>query len=219
MLLSADDVTDAELKTFVAGDPALASEVNQNFDVLQGAVNDNDARIDGLEIAPPSHTHDVFDIPSGDGSGLDADLLDGHDSSFFASQNGADFAVTTSADINSTVLTDVETVSIDVPARVYVIVVGTCYVNVSHSNGTFTQFLVAVDDAAGDTKDNWNMIGLPDAAASGLYLIPATVIHAYSVSAPGTYTFRLKAAKSQAAYPDGLAVRPSLTAMFFAGRL
>lgn len=45
----ADDITDQELNTFNAGEPARASEVNHNFDAVQAAVNDNDARLDTLE--------------------------------------------------------------------------------------------------------------------------------------------------------------------------
>ncbi len=43
----ADQVTD--LNTFNPGDPALASEVNDNFTEVQDSVNDNDARINVLE--------------------------------------------------------------------------------------------------------------------------------------------------------------------------
>lgn len=47
----AEHVDDAQLHTFHAGDPARASDVNENFDVLQEAVNDNDLRIDTLQTA------------------------------------------------------------------------------------------------------------------------------------------------------------------------
>lgn len=65
MPVFADELTDAELHTFAAGTPARASEVNENFDAVQGAINDNDARIDALQVAPPSHDHDASDITSG----------------------------------------------------------------------------------------------------------------------------------------------------------
>jgi hypothetical protein len=45
----AEHVDDAQLHTFHAGDPARASDVNENFDALQEAVNDNDLRIDTLQ--------------------------------------------------------------------------------------------------------------------------------------------------------------------------
>ena len=35
--------------TFVAGQPALAAEVNANFSAVETAVNDNDTRITALE--------------------------------------------------------------------------------------------------------------------------------------------------------------------------
>ena len=37
--------------TFVGGTPAVAGEVNQNFDAVASAINDNDARIDVIEGA------------------------------------------------------------------------------------------------------------------------------------------------------------------------
>ena len=41
----AGELTDEELTTFVAEEPAVASEVNANFDAVQTDVNDNDSRI------------------------------------------------------------------------------------------------------------------------------------------------------------------------------
>ena len=49
VVAAADDIADSELNTFNPGDPALASEVNENFDAVQAAVNDNDARLDTVE--------------------------------------------------------------------------------------------------------------------------------------------------------------------------
>lgn len=47
--LSADEVNDASVTTFEDGTPALADEVNANFQALIDAINDNAARLAALE--------------------------------------------------------------------------------------------------------------------------------------------------------------------------
>ena len=45
------------LKTFAAGNPASAGEVNQNFALVRDAVNDNDARLDALAAGGVTSAH------------------------------------------------------------------------------------------------------------------------------------------------------------------
>ena len=45
--------------TFVPGTPALASEVNRNFAAQSVAINDNDARLNALEMPTPSFSASV----------------------------------------------------------------------------------------------------------------------------------------------------------------
>lgn len=47
--LTADTVDNAEIVTFVAGDPACAADVNQTIQELISAINDNNAQIAALE--------------------------------------------------------------------------------------------------------------------------------------------------------------------------
>lgn len=47
---------------FVSGEPALASEVNENFSATASAVSDNDARLDSLEAAVTALTTRVDDF-------------------------------------------------------------------------------------------------------------------------------------------------------------
>lgn len=56
----ADSVNPADVNTFTANTPAVASEVNANFTALINAINDNASRIAALEsAAPPSASPNV----------------------------------------------------------------------------------------------------------------------------------------------------------------
>lgn len=86
--LSADTVDNAQIVTFVAGDPACAADVNQTIQELVSAVNDNAATIAALEaqVAALQVTPTLLSIISGStytvyshevGIGASSDL-DGH---------------------------------------------------------------------------------------------------------------------------------------------
>ncbi len=62
-LAYADNLADAELTTFAAGSAARAAEVNGNFDAVQAAINDNDARITALQ----STGADITAVTAGSG--------------------------------------------------------------------------------------------------------------------------------------------------------
>ena len=61
--LYADDVQNSELTEFVDGTPAVASEVNDNYQVLKDAINDNDSRLDAIE----STGADITGVTAGTG--------------------------------------------------------------------------------------------------------------------------------------------------------
>lgn len=60
---NADEVDTGSVTTFSAGEPAVAADVNANFDALIAAINDNAARIAALETPDNNvagHTYTLF---------------------------------------------------------------------------------------------------------------------------------------------------------------
>jgi hypothetical protein len=72
--------------TFVAGTPAVASQVNANFTAHAAAINDNDTRITGAETALAGLTGATVDGPARAAAHIAAD---GTVSRFFNSRGGA----------------------------------------------------------------------------------------------------------------------------------
>ena len=81
---------------FSAGSPAVAAEVNENFSEVKASVDDNNSKIDthidntGIHQTKYTDTEAVTAVldADGSGSGLDADTVDGRDSTEFIHSSG-----------------------------------------------------------------------------------------------------------------------------------
>ena len=232
----ADNLSDPELHEFTAGTPARASEVNENFDAVQSAVNDNDARIttNAGDIADhetrigdiesgsfvPPHTHDGADILGGEGSGLDADLLDGFDSSAFVASGIADSDTAVSAAISTTAMAEIASISINPSGSAgYATVTASCYIAWTHATGTDSEFDIGIDDASGTGYDIFTSVKIPGACPSGDYEIPVSLTFGYTVTSGTTKTFYLKGQKGSSSSPAATAYQPVITAMYFRAQM
>ena len=82
--------------------------------------------------------------------------------------------------------------SIAVPAAGYVVALAQCSPTIDHVSGTGDQATFAVSTDTTSYSDNQAVsIGVPSAAATGYYRIPAVVQGVFPVASAGTYTYYL----------------------------
>jgi len=133
----------------------------------------------------------------------------GNDAVFLANDAVRDWEIlnepgVASATSNSAVLLSggVQTVlsrTITAPTSGYCIVIGSCQLGATHSTGTNSDANVGVSDTAGALPANQDVLfRVASGAASGSYIVPATVHGTFSVTA-GSHTFYLLAQETSGA--------------------
>ncbi len=89
--------------------------------------------------------------------------------------------------------------SITVPAAGYVLVLGNCETEYTHTNGSTSWGIVGISAASGSLPANQDIsVQLPSGAASGTYLFPTSAHGLFPVAA-GTHTFYMLGRVGQAA--------------------
>jgi len=134
-----------------------------------------------------------------------------------ARRPGVDFSYTTNVMVSSSSTYQVvQSVTVSCPGSGCAIVSISCFLSITHNNGTASTYVIAIDDSNGTATgdhDQWHYVGLPYTAATGTYYLSASTTYVYAVTA-GDRTFYFKARKDSTSSPDVSLVRPEIHAIF-----
>jgi hypothetical protein len=118
--------------------------------------------------------------------------------------------------LDSVYFTDIQTVSITIPAPGYIFLIGNCYIRMHNDTAAENGAYIQISEEGGGIVPNGlgTLFTCPIASYDAYYRIPVTVNRVYYKDSPGTYEFRMEGRQYMWSSTETDAIWAKLTALY-----
>jgi hypothetical protein len=119
--------------------------------------------------------------------------------------------------LDSLYFTDIQTVSITIPAPGYIYLIGNCYIRMYNDTAAENGAYIQISEEGGGAVPNYSgtLFTCPIASYDSYYRTPITVNKVYYKDSPGTYEFRMEGRQYMWSSTETVASFGKLTALYF----